>query len=210
MIYPRPRQIIGFTGRMGAGKSLAAQHLNEDHAFQRTRFAGPLKDMMKCLGLTHEHIEGKLKELPCGVLGGKSPRYAMQTIGTEWGRDIISKSLWIDVWKQKVRDLGQTSVTVEDVRFPNEAEAVREVGGILVHIERGAPVAPSHASEIMDFAADIMIRNDGTVGEFLQRVGELTDIKFTPEGQPYLDDPGGDPATTMRDYQAKLAQIKAA
>jgi putative protein kinase ArgK-like GTPase of G3E family len=79
------RQIIGLTGLMGSGKSLAAQEL-ERIGFTRTRFAGSLKDMMRVLGLTEEEIEGNLKETACALLGGKTPRYAMQTIGTEWGR----------------------------------------------------------------------------------------------------------------------------
>ena len=43
--------------------------------------------MLYQLGLGEAHIEGALKEVPCELLGGKTPRYAMQTLGTEWGRD---------------------------------------------------------------------------------------------------------------------------
>lgn len=167
--------IIGLTGRIGVGKSFAAKVLHA-RGYQRVRFAGPLKAMMRQLGLTDEHIEGALKEVPCALLGGKTPRYAMQTIGTEWGRDMISPSLWIDVWKERVKSLDL--VVTEDVRFPNEAEAVRALGGVLVRIERGDTFKPAHASEVMDFAADIVIRNDSDLSQFREDILGLLETPY--------------------------------
>jgi hypothetical protein len=173
------RQIIGLTGLMGSGKSLAAQEL-ERIGFTRTRFAGSLKDMMRVLGLTEEEIEGSLKETACALLGGKTPRYAMQTIGTEWGRELIDPELWVNVWKHKVSTIApRVSVSVEDVRFPNEAEAVRSLGGIVVRITRGVTKAGSgHASEAMDFQADYHVENDGTIEQFQQKIRDLAMYRF--------------------------------
>ena len=58
--------IIAFTGPKGCGKSTAAKHL-VDKGFVRHYFAKPLKEMMKCLGLTEEHVNGSIamKEAPC-------------------------------------------------------------------------------------------------------------------------------------------------
>jgi hypothetical protein len=61
-------QIIAFTGLAGSGKSTAAKHLCTRHGFERVRFAGPLKDMMRALGLTEREIEGDRKESPCALL----------------------------------------------------------------------------------------------------------------------------------------------
>lgn len=146
---PRPRTIIAFTGLAGAGKSTAAFHLVAHRGFERVRFAGPLKAMMAALGLTHEQIEGREKETPCDLLGGKTPRYAMQTIGTEWGRDLIANDLWVRAWKAAVAAIpAGVPVVVDDCRFPNEAEAVQAAGGILVRVDRpGAGTASIHASE---------------------------------------------------------------
>jgi hypothetical protein len=144
-----PRTIVAFTGLAGSGKSTAAHHLVNRRGFVRVRFAGPLKAMMAALGLTHEQIEGSEKETPCSLLGGKTPRYAMQTIGTEWGRDIIDSQLWINAWNAALANVpAGVPVVVDDCRFPNEAEAVTAAGGIIVRIERpGAGTASIHSSE---------------------------------------------------------------
>jgi hypothetical protein len=141
-----PRVLIAFTGLAGAGKSTAAAHLVKHRGFTRVRFAGPLKAMMAALGLTAAQIDGNEKELPCELLGGKTPRHAMQTLGTEWGRTCIGDDLWIRAWQAALPATG--NVVVDDCRFPNEAEAVRAAGGLLVRIERpGTGTASAHSSE---------------------------------------------------------------
>lgn len=144
-----PRTIVAFTGLAGAGKSTAAAHLVEHHGFQRVRFAGPLKSMMAALGCTQEQIDGSEKETPCDLLGGKTPRHAMQTLGTEWGRDLITPDLWIRAWQAAVAKVpAGVPVVVDDLRFPNEVEAVRAAGGVIVRIDRpGAGTASTHVSE---------------------------------------------------------------
>lgn len=145
----RPRTIVAFTGLAGAGKSTAAMHLVKRRGWQRVRFAGPLKDMMAALGLTPAEIDGSAKEMPCDLLGGKTPRWAMQTIGTEWGRNLIADDLWIRAWQAAIaRVPAGVPVVVDDCRFPNEAAAIVAAGGIIVRIERpGAGTASVHESE---------------------------------------------------------------
>ncbi len=157
--------LIGLCGAAGAGKSTAAAHLRR-HGFERIRLAGILKDMLKVLGLSDEQVDGSLKETPCALLGGKTPRWAMQSLGTEWGRQLISESLWIDAWAAKVNACGQ-NVVVDDVRFPNEVDAIKRRGGYLVKITgRGVALATGgHASETMDLDVDEEIANDGSIEE---------------------------------------------
>lgn len=144
-----PRVLIAFTGLAGAGKSTAALHLVETHGFHRVRFAGPLKAMMAALGLSQREIDGDLKEQPCALLGDQTPRHAMQTLGTEWGRKLIVSDLWIRAWQAAMDALPPGApVVVDDCRFPNEAEAVRAAGGVIVRIERpGAGTTSVHESE---------------------------------------------------------------
>jgi hypothetical protein len=146
---PAPRTIIAFTGLAGAGKSTAALHLVKNRNFQRVRFAGPLKAMLAALGCNPIEIDGSSKEMPCDLLCGKTPRQAMQWLGTEWGRDLIGPDLWIRAWQHAVSLVpAGVPVVVDDCRFPNEAAAVLSAGGVLVRIERpGAGTASIHSSE---------------------------------------------------------------
>jgi hypothetical protein len=171
--YLRCRRIIAFTGPIGAGKSTAARHLVEAHGFARVRFAGPLKAMLAALGLTPDEIEGRRKECPSGLLCGKTPRWAMQTLGTEWGRDLIGPDLWVRAWKAA---LPAGDVTVDDCRFPNENVAIDAEGGIVVRIERRvAAVAAAHVSESNQrlLPASYTIINDGTVHDLHRRLDAM-------------------------------------
>jgi hypothetical protein len=153
--------IVGFCGPMGCGKSTAAAHLVNSYSFVRTRFAGPLKAMMKALGLTDAEIDGHLKETPCELLGGKTPRHAMQTLGTEWGRNLIDGDLWVRAWRKSLPD--RRDVVVDDVRFPNEARMVRSMNGLIIQIEReGTGGLCQHASELQGITGDITIKNNGS------------------------------------------------
>ncbi len=49
---------------------------------------------------TEDKIEGSLKAKPCSLLAGKTPRHAMQTLGTEWGRNCIGDGFWINLWRE--------------------------------------------------------------------------------------------------------------
>lgn len=166
-------RLIALTGLAGAGKSVIAKHLVAKHGYRVEKFAGPLKDMLRGFGLTERHIEGDLKELPCELLGGQTPRYAMQTLGTEWGRNIISPSLWVDAWSSRA---AAGPVVCDDCRFPNEAAAVRALGGIIVRVVRydeDVP-PPRHISEAgIGGVADMTIWNYGYLDGLYRMVDTL-------------------------------------
>lgn len=167
--------IIALTGLAGSGKSTAAKHLVEKHGFTLVKFAAPLKDMLRPLGLGDREIEGDLKEVPCALLGGRTPRHAMQTLGTEWGRECMDPDLWIRIaLKRAAAELDQGGkVVMDDCRFPNEAEAVLARGGSIVRITRdGEHVqitrnsAGDHASEGAELPWTWEILNNKSIDGF--------------------------------------------
>lgn len=175
---------IGFCGPAGAGKSTAAEHLMRHWRFQRVRFAGPIKAMMLALGLDPTQVDGDRKEEPTPLLCGRTPRQAMQWLGTEWGRNLIGSEFWVAAWQAAVQaghlrqnwGGGLPLIVADDVRFANEAKAIRDGSGIVVRIERpgaGSAQGHDHTSERMDFVPDRMIRNSGEVGALEKAIDDL-------------------------------------
>lgn len=166
---PEGRLFLGLTGGKGAGKDTAATVLINEYDCQRLPFAGALKAMLRALlayqgvssALIERMIEGDQKEAPSRFLGGRSPRYCMQTLGTEWGRDMVAIDLWLSVWGNAV-SVHEGPVVVTDVRFPNEVEEIRKRGGVMIGVTRvGLEANDNHASETQLGAehVDLMIEN---------------------------------------------------
>jgi hypothetical protein len=161
--------LIALYGPAGAGKTTAANWLIDERGYHRVKFAGPLKAMLKAIGLTEADLEGTFKERPSALLGGRTPRFAMQTLGTEWGRDLISPTIWIDAWKFKVQTMLESgfSVVCDDLRFPNEMDAVLELGGRLVKVTRPtAEAVEAHSSEEQPLSGGLELVNDRSLVEF--------------------------------------------
>lgn len=183
MTIPAHVNVVAFSGPAGSGKSTAAEALMEC-GFIRIKFADVLKDMMRAfyasagLGTSQieARIEGDLKEKPDFLLGNKTPRQAMQTLGTDWGRDLIHPDLWVTAWKARAMVIlhGGERVVADDIRFANEAQAVRELGGAVVRLEgRSKGLSADHASERFEFEPDMTLQNTGTRQEFRGQIAYI-------------------------------------
>ncbi len=170
-----PVNLIGITGYAQHGKSTCAARLVE-MGWYLIPFASVLKQMLIALGVPPSHVYGKDKEVPMPLLCGKTARYAMQTLGTEWGRDTIGKEIWIQAWKAKVDSplAAGTMVVVDDIRFPNEAQAVRDMGGFILRVDRDLERATDdvHPSEalIASIKPDHGIFNIGSIEDLREQI----------------------------------------
>ncbi len=169
--------IIGLAGPMRSGKSTVADRLADLYGFEREPFSKPLKDMLRAFGLSDDHLEGNLKNTPAVLLGGKTPRYAMQTLGTEWGRGIIHPELWTRHWSTRAQlHVAQgLSVVEEGTRFPNEVKAIHALGGVVVYVDRPAElrgVSSEHVSELgnMQELADFTLYNGGSLDDLHENI----------------------------------------
>lgn len=176
--------LIGLNGLAFSGKSTVALRLIHEHGFYRVKFAGPLKAMLRALlhvrGVSavdiDRMIEGDLKEVPTSFLEGRTPREAMITLGTEWGRDLIGSNLWINSTRDEIDSVlrhGCDRIVIDDVRFPNEADMIRSLGGRVVNILGGLskPGTSTHESETHKIVPDHRIINSSS----LARLNEIID-----------------------------------
>lgn len=171
-------KLIGFSGGYGVGKSTAIECLKEiAQQVRLVKFAQPLYDMQ---GFIYERIARAYVPGPDFI----KDRKLLQWLGTDWGRN-IDENLWVNIWKEEARrHLGHGAFIVcDDVRFDNEAETVRAMGGLVVkltrpnndkHAQGGTGIA-NHASEA-GVRADLVnhtIANDGTLESFKTSLRKL-------------------------------------
>jgi hypothetical protein len=112
----------------------------------------------------------------------KSPRQIMQWLGTEFGRNMISENVWIDLATKKIMDNREEISVVTDCRFSNEADAFKKMGGYIVGIFRpdgkDRTLYTGHSSEIIDFTADEDIFNDGDLDSLREKVDDMIERVF--------------------------------
>lgn len=172
--------IIAFTGDMGVGKSTAIKILS-DHLYDKpltlVKFAQPLYDIQE---YAYQRIEGAYKRPETFI----KDRKLLQWLGTEWGRDSLSASLWVDVWKADAEDklFKGYQVACDDVRFDNEAETIKSMGGKIILItsnkthdridtSTGIKAHPSETG-ISRHLIDAHVDNNGTYEQFVQKLIE--------------------------------------
>lgn len=181
-----PQTIGLWSPTPGCGKSTVAQIICELTNARVLPFAGPLKlmlePMLSAAGYSQSEIhhalytaEGKherLYRLP------KMPtaRDLMQTLGTEWGRFRIDHELWTTLWSARARHAGGLRIVADDVRFPNEAAAVRAMGGQMwcITSDRVAPAADHYSEgQLGDHPFEIIIMNNGSIKDLRNVVMEM-------------------------------------
>lgn len=128
--------ILGLVGPLGAGKTEQAKAFvavcgANKIAASRASCADPIRQMLMVLGVS-EHSMAHEKNTPVAGIGC-TPRFLMRTLGTEWGRRCVGENVWIDTVLRKSRARSEITV-VDDVRFTNEATAIKQAGGVLCYI----------------------------------------------------------------------------
>lgn len=166
--------LIGLTGAAGAGKGSVAHRLVMHHGFAEIAFADPLYDAVAAItGISVANLKDRaVKEQPIPWIG-KSPRELLQLLGTEFGRGMVKESLWID---RAMRRLVPFTV-ITDVRFDNEAEAVKARGGVIWEVVRptksclvGASAAHESEAGISREFIDLVLPNTGTLDDLFGAV----------------------------------------
>ena len=210
---------------MGTGKDTVADFLKSDFNFVRVGFADPIKRFVKDLfDFSDEQIWGPSEHRnkpdtryirrqagAFGTLDGRpsprehlylTPRYALQTLGNEWGRDTVGPNVWINyalkvakkiesgfdydqnkgVYLDQTLETHRQDVVFSDLRYRNELECIKKEKGYVVRIKRCVQFVESmnHASEIGlldvdDSEFDYIINNNGTIDSLRAQVAKMVE-----------------------------------
>ena len=201
--------IVGICGFIGSGKDTVADYLVNFHEFRRESFANTLKDAVSSVfGWDRTLLEGRTKEarewreqvdpwwakrLDMPTL---TPRWILQYWGTEVCRRGFHDDIWIASLENKLRN-SKDNIVISDCRFPNEISSIRNAGGKIFWVKRGAlpdwyetAIAANsgsnmainelkslkvHASETswVGTEFDAEIDNNGTIDELYKQVQRL-------------------------------------
>ena len=182
--------LIGLTGRTGSneiagcGKDTVAEMLHKDIGLPICGFADPIYDMVKAGfgidGKSKEWQDRKVKSTPIDWLSNEKPislRYLLETLGTEWGRNLIRQDVWTCIAEKRFYE-SEAGMIVRDVRFKNELDWLDRLGGTLIHILRpnhfNPEANPDHPSnKPLDIRPqDKIIMNDSGLDVLKVRVVE--------------------------------------
>lgn len=160
--------LVGITGKARAGKDTLARQLMR-LGYRQDAFAHGVKEVTaKLAGEPVSHFyDDDAKEAHSANLG-MTRRRAMQAVGNSM-REAIGPNVWIRPLFANWEESGRKPTVVSDVRYPNEADAIRRAGGLIIRVERPNLIGlqgeeAAHASEIPlpDHLVDVVIVNDKT------------------------------------------------
>lgn len=141
---------ICFIGYAGNGKTFLANTLVENLGYVRMSFAAPVKEIAVEIHNTQARFLDK-PPITREELEANKKRYRklLQVTGTELGRDMFGKNVWVDKLSQQL-DRVEAPVVVDDVRFMNELNTLLDKGFFPVCVHR-FPSQDTHESEQMNY-----------------------------------------------------------
>lgn len=205
-------QIIGISGKAGAGKDWLAGVLGRAAGYKRWSFALPMKAAGFGTGFTREEVD---------VTKPPHVRAWLQHYGTEEHRDRYRLDFWLrcaDYFLDHLEAQGMADrIVIPDVRFPNEVDWVHARGGKVVRLWHGRadelPLFPSEnfstprpyplagtpaAQHISETALDTCGRFDLEIVNDLQMT-EDTALRLLRASQ--IVDPAPDPRYQLPNYR---------
>lgn len=167
---------ILLSGKAGAGKDTVAQYLYDEYGYEKLSFAEPIRRMLTALmdyqGVSYKHQQRyfndrEFKEAPSNCLGGISPRRAMQTLGSEWGREFLGDHFWAYVGVDKAvrcNDVGYR-VVFTDTRFPEEVSVFKDTIATSKWVQVANPRVKKVEEHMSEMGLDHMKSDDILINE---------------------------------------------
>lgn len=197
--------LIGCTREQLEDREFKEKELGEEWWYWHMKLDGGYGDiMLNYLSTSKEELDN-YKGITLVKL---TPRLLLQLLGTDCGRQIIHPNIWVNalmadykesqLGQAKRRRKGKTfpigyflpNWIITDVRFPNEAKAIKDKGGILIRVNREIPKEEDvnqsllgamsnykeHPSEtaLDDYQDwDYIIQNDGTIEDLINKTKKI-------------------------------------
>lgn len=187
--------IVGIGHKMRRGKDTAADALVRELGFVKVSFADALKDLaMEAnpivltepgfvnVQLGHNSLQSLVERYGWEYVKDHYPlvRPFLQRLG-RGARKVFGENFWFEQWRARAGFAPPSgrSVVVPDVRFLNEAEQLKDLGALLIRIDRKVPTTDSSGgtdeseNDLDSFENwDAVIENSGTISDLQREVVE--------------------------------------
>lgn len=168
--------IIGINGVSGSGKDTVGDYLRKKDYFEKFSFAAKMKkftyDLFKYIGVKFAYLYDKDRSLRKEVITED------KTVIDYWiavGNSMraIDPEVWIHPLKEVTEKFD--NVVVTDMRFPNEAQAIKDLGGFtLLVLREGSGDKRATMDKLLgDWKFDAVIHNDGTLEDLHKKIDEV-------------------------------------
>jgi hypothetical protein len=164
--------IVGISGFARSGKDTSAEILVNEFGFKRMAFADALKyDLREMIWQSLDRIGEDVKSYDELVATQKEKARPLMV---EYGR--IMRELYPEYWIRRLfcdmfNGTG-TRFVIPDVRYKNEAEKIRELGGVVIGVMR-PNCGPANAEEEMSFSKftpDYIVDNDASISRLHEKI----------------------------------------
>ncbi len=182
-MYPK---LIGICGKKQSGKDTIGDYLIP-YGYIKLTFAEPIKTICReVFKLTDEQLHGDKKE-EIDVRYDVSPRHLMQVIGTDLFRNnsnilmpsLSDSSIFVHLFKQEYMQMLDKKVVVTDIRFQDEVDCIKKLGGIIVQVKRYSCHDDTHSSENQFLKdVDVIIYNDTSLTDLYDKIDNLLGIEY--------------------------------
>lgn len=184
--------IISLSGKRGSGKNTVAELIQQQQSgWQIVAFADKLKSIASQLtGVDLEDMYTQYGKKIFLQEWGMTVGEILQKLGTDAIRNNLHTDAWILATLANYKP-SIDNIIICDMRFPNEAQAIKDRGGFLIRIE-GDPLKQqgdgtrddNHPSEtaLDDYEGfDAHIKNDGTLEQLKEQVEFVFRVALTRE-----------------------------
>jgi len=154
-------KLIGLAGKAGSGKNALADYIvgTDVSTYLQDSFAYPMKaGLAAMLDITISELESLKDSGKVHDSLSVSIRTMMQTLATEWGRELINKDMWRILARERIEKRAIhkfAPITImTDIRFSNEAELIHQLGGKVIYIDRAKDQCRDVGSHVSENSLD--------------------------------------------------------
>lgn len=183
-VFDKKPLVIGICGNAGTGKDSSTEFLLRYPQFRCTKMAlaDPIREIGRIFGFTVQQMTDRRLKEELDDFWKVSPRYFMQRVGTEMFRKQWRDDVWIELAHKRINKLSlpydvktgdgpveskvRNIIFISDVRFPNEAEFIKSIGGHIIKVVRPTftkkAEETSHDSEkfVSSIESDLIMLNN--------------------------------------------------